>query len=193
MGSRQRQISRPTIPPLRGGVNKDEPLLHPEIQRHLREQAEADERRRAEIERLTEEAKANRNGNHKEVPPMPHPEKEEPEKLAPEKEDTRRTLSLTETLWLVDWLRDNYEGIAKSGDSKIKVAAAASAKLKIEISEATLHRIAKELNLDWKVKVVRADKNTSRTSNKVIVNTIRHLFDKLGEKLPQEFVDEFGE
>jgi hypothetical protein len=182
------RLQKPTHP-LRGGTNNDEPPIHPETQRHLREQAEEDERRRADIERLTIEANAKReepksNGVHQ--------EKTMPE---PTKEDTRRTLSLTETLRLVDWLRDNFEGIAKSGDSKLKVAEIASKKLGFDISESTLHRIAKELNLDWKVAVVRqpSDNNAARRARKAIVNTVRYLFDKLGEKLPQEFTEEFGE
>ena len=121
------------------------------------------------------------------MPPAPQPEKEE----------TRRTLSLTETLKLVDWLRDNYEAISKSGDSKEKVAAVASEHLKIGISDNTLHRIAKELNMDWKVTIVRkkgvVQHNAAQSARKVIVKTIHHLFDKLGEKLPDYFTEEFGE
>lgn len=181
------RLQKPTHP-LRGGTNNDEPLLHPETQRHLREQAEADERRRAEVERLTTEAPM-KNG-HKEPPMPPPPPAPEPE---PTKTDVRRTLNLFETMRVVDWLRDNFEDIAKSGHNKETVAAAASKELKFEVSENTLHRIAKELNMDWKVKVVRKDHNASRSSRKVIVNTVRYLFDKLGEKLPQEWTDMFGE
>lgn len=171
------RLQTPTAPPLRGGTNKDEPILPPETQKYLREQAELDERRRKEL-----------NGHADKKPTAPPPER----KPEPDKE-SRRTLTLIETMHLANWLRDNFEKIAKSGDSKVKVAEAASKALKISISDVTIHRIAKELKLDWKVKVVRSDNNQSRASKKVILNTIRYLFDKLGEKLPQEFTDAFGE
>lgn len=195
------RLQKPTTP-LRGGTNKDEPILPPETQKYLQEEAEKDEKRRKELnggycpkhgQHMPCMLCGALNGIERETkPPVPPPPPPAPTTSAPEPKPERRTLTLIETMKLVDWLRDNYEVISKEGTTKVQAAAKASKALGMDISDATINRVAKELNLDWKVKVVRKD-HTSYTSKKVILNTIRYLFEKLGEKLPQEFTDHFGE